>query len=172
MTTGMQIAIDGPAASGKSTIAQEIARQLKATYINTGEMYRTLTQWCMKNNIDTEDSETIVSNLDQIDVSYRDIEGKSTLTCCGSPVDRTAIRTPEITAKVSIVAILPLIVLVLVTVQQWLSSTKDIPVMLEQFDGKWLHVVPVSNTLRASEAKIGTRVQHRLNLHLVRRHVQ
>ena len=113
MTTGMQIAIDGPAASGKSTIAQEIAKKLNATYINTGEMYRTLTKWCMVNEIDAEDSDSIVSKLDQIDVSYREVDGESTLTCCGKPVDRTAIRTPEITEKVSIVAKIP-------QVRQWM----------------------------------------------------
>ena len=103
----MQIAIDGPAASGKSTIAQEIANRLNATYINTGEMYRSLTQWCLKNGIEAEDSDSIVAQLDDIDVSYRDINGTSTLTCCGEAVDRSAIRSPEITSKVSIVAKIP-----------------------------------------------------------------
>ena len=113
MTSALQITIDGPAASGKSTIAQEIARQLNATYINTGEMYRCLTQWCMSQGIEAEDTAAIINCLDKVDVSYRDINGQSMLTCCGEPVDRSAIRRPEITAKVSIVAKIP-------EVRQWM----------------------------------------------------
>ena len=52
MSDGMQIAIDGPAASGKSTIAKEIASKMSATYINTGEMYRSLTKYCMDQGFD------------------------------------------------------------------------------------------------------------------------
>ena len=108
MNSGLQIAIDGPAASGKSTIAQAIAQKLDATYINTGEMYRSLTQCCMTEGIDPEnETSKIVERLDAIDVSYKEVEGKSVLTCCNQVVDRASIRTPEITSKVSIVAKIP-----------------------------------------------------------------
>ena len=108
MNTGLQVAIDGPAASGKSTIAQAIASHLDATYINTGEMYRSLTQYCISQGINPEtESDKIVNCLNEIDVSYKEVNGKSQLTCCGHVVDRSSIRTPEITSKVSIVAKIP-----------------------------------------------------------------
>ncbi|MES0341825.1 MAG: (d)CMP kinase, partial [Candidatus Humimicrobiaceae bacterium] len=54
------ITIDGPAGSGKSTIAKILARDLNLNYIDTGAMYRTMTLIALRNNIDLEDEKAIL----------------------------------------------------------------------------------------------------------------
>lgn len=55
------IAIDGPSASGKSTIAKEIAKKLGFVHIDTGAMYRALAYNCIKKNVDLDDEQTCVN---------------------------------------------------------------------------------------------------------------
>ena len=69
-----QIAIDGPAGAGKSTIAREVAKRLGFVYIDTGAMYRTLALACLNKNVDI-DNEDMVSETAQaavIDIRYID----------------------------------------------------------------------------------------------------
>ena len=54
------IAIDGPAASGKSTVAKEVAKALDYIYIDSGAMYRALTLKALRSNIDVNDEESLV----------------------------------------------------------------------------------------------------------------
>lgn len=69
------VAIDGPAGSGKSTIAKIIAEKYKFTYIDTGAMYRMITLFCLDNNIDFNDESTIKSTLDS--EIFIDMQGDS-----------------------------------------------------------------------------------------------
>ena len=64
----IQIAIDGPASSGKSTIAKQIARQLNIAYVDSGAIYRTITYALLENNIQPNDSEAIKEQLQQFDI--------------------------------------------------------------------------------------------------------
>ena len=48
------VAIDGPAAAGKSTVAKEVAKRLGYTYIDTGAMYRAFTWYCMEKGVDCQ----------------------------------------------------------------------------------------------------------------------
>jgi len=57
------IAIDGPAASGKSSVARELARQLRFIYVNSGAIYRAITWHILQNGIDPEDGECIEEAL-------------------------------------------------------------------------------------------------------------
>ncbi len=103
-----QIAIDGPAASGKSTVAKLVAERLNALYINTGEMYRTLT-WVVRQNGLDPDSQTdkVVALLDETDIRYQLTDGSLQLMCNGRPVDQATVRSPEVTAYVSQVSRIP-----------------------------------------------------------------
>ena len=56
----IQIAVDGPAGSGKSTIAKKIADRLNITYIDTGAMYRALTYKVLINNIGVENEDAVI----------------------------------------------------------------------------------------------------------------
>ena len=65
------VAIDGPAAAGKSTIAKEVARRLNYTYIDTGAMYRAVTLYCLENGIDCENEKEVDTVLDKINIELK-----------------------------------------------------------------------------------------------------
>ena len=70
----MQIAIDGPAGAGKSTIAKILSKDINFMYVDTGAMYRTIGLYCLRNNIDLDD-EKAVSELAvkaPIEIKYED----------------------------------------------------------------------------------------------------
>src|SRR5436853_5422504 len=59
------IAIDGPAASGKSTVARQLARRLGFVYVNSGAMYRAFTWYVLENGIDPGDGERIAALVEK-----------------------------------------------------------------------------------------------------------
>ncbi|HCE43463.1 MAG TPA: (d)CMP kinase [Lentisphaeria bacterium] len=101
------IAIDGPAASGKSTIAQKVADKLGGYYISTGNMYRAITLFAMQNDIplDSEiDPDRIDKILSRLELTYRaDPAGKLHLIM-NSRISDSEIRSPEVAKYVSKVA--------------------------------------------------------------------
>jgi|LGOV01.1.fsa_nt_gb cytidylate kinase len=66
----MKIAIDGPAGSGKSTIAKQIANDLNITYIDTGAMYRAITLYFFNNQISEDNLEMIKNELPKINLEF------------------------------------------------------------------------------------------------------
>lgn len=64
----ISIAIDGPAAAGKSTIAKMVARNLNYTYIDTGAMYRCVAYCALKNHVDFEDEAGVCALLKDMDI--------------------------------------------------------------------------------------------------------
>ena len=60
------IAIDGPAASGKSTVASHLARLLSIPYVNTGSMYRAVTFAALENKIDYNDADAVKKLLEKV----------------------------------------------------------------------------------------------------------
>ena len=67
----MVIAIDGPAGSGKSTIAKMVADGKDFTYINSGKLYRAITLGCLRAKIDINNSEKVIEFAKNIDISYQ-----------------------------------------------------------------------------------------------------
>ncbi|GEM01667.1 cytidylate kinase [Halolactibacillus halophilus] len=99
----INIAIDGPAAAGKSTVAKKVAEALHYTYIDTGAMYRAATYLALKNNANLDDEREILALLKQapITLSYTDQAQHIFL----GDVDVTdAIRTDHVSNNVSLVA--------------------------------------------------------------------
>lgn len=110
------IAIDGPAASGKSTVAVEIAERLGIPYINTGNMYRAVAWYALENGFNFEklDEEQIKPMLDSIRLDYKPTgdNNEFILTLNGQNImDR--IRTPEVASGASKVGTMSI-------VRQWL----------------------------------------------------
>ncbi len=104
MTTAKIIAIDGPAASGKSTLAQALAASLGYLYFDTGVMYRAVTLAVLRQGISIEDEGevSIVAQNISLDVLAPSIEDGRPYDVFMDGEDVTwAIRTPEIDAKVS-----------------------------------------------------------------------
>ena len=112
-----QITIDGPAASGKSTLAKQVADRLDAFFINTGDMYRALTWAALEKGIDiNREQARIVNLLNDVNIRYVADHAKNlTLTCQGKAVEPRLIRAPHVTEKVSYVASIP-------AVREWLVA--------------------------------------------------
>ena len=90
------IALDGPAGSGKSTIAKIVAKQFNLTYLDTGAMYRMVALYMLENSIDFSNVSSVEKALNNISLDI--IQDKFFLN--GKDVS-LAIRTPEVTKIVS-----------------------------------------------------------------------
>ena len=115
------IALDGPAGSGKSTIAKIIAKNFGLTYLDTGAMYRMVALYILENNIDfnnTKDVEDILNNI-KVDI----IDDKFILN--GVDVS-LKIRTPEVTKIVSPVSAIKAVRTKLVDLQREISKGKKV----------------------------------------------
>lgn len=100
------IAIDGPAGSGKSTVAKLIASELGYIYVDTGAMYRTVGLYCVRNNIDYNDEKAVASVLNNIKIDIGFEDGIQKIYLDGYDVT-SAIRTQDIADSASKVAAFP-----------------------------------------------------------------
>ncbi len=71
----MNIAIDGPAGAGKSTIAKLVADKKGFIYVDTGAMYRSIALYIIENGIDVDDDEAVKNACDNIDISLKHVDG-------------------------------------------------------------------------------------------------
>jgi cytidylate kinase len=102
------IAIDGPAASGKSSVARELARRLCFIYVNSGAFYRAITWYLLEKGIDVEDSNRIAQTLESADITccIQDSESRI-LIDNADPADH--LRDDRVNESVSRVSRLPLV---------------------------------------------------------------
>ena len=125
------IAIDGPAASGKSTVAKLIAKELGFTFINTGAMYRAVTWYVLQQGIDPVDTEAVKALLVGIPLSFGKDGAVSTVMCEGR------VLTDELTLQstndnVSTIAAIPEVRALLVEKQREYNLAE--PVVMEGRD--------------------------------------
>lgn len=97
---GLKIAIDGPAGSGKSTVAREVARRLKLTYLDTGAMYRAITLKLLRENVDLSDTGQVEKVLERTVI----LTGPDERIYLDGEDVTAEIRTPQVNAAVSRVA--------------------------------------------------------------------
>ncbi|MCK4025139.1 (d)CMP kinase [Streptococcus iners] len=122
----IQIAIDGPASSGKSTVAKIIAKDFGYTYLDTGAMYRSATYLALQNGIDVTDQDGIVTLLAQHPIRFgRDAQGQQQVFV-GEQDVTLPIRDNQVTNNVSAVAALPLVREELVRLQQVIAQAGGI----------------------------------------------
>ncbi|RYD48115.1 MAG: (d)CMP kinase [Verrucomicrobiaceae bacterium] len=100
------IAIDGPAASGKSTLAREIARRLGLVMVNSGAMYRAVTWKALQENIDPTDQVAVVAMMDRLDIRCGETGMTSTITIDGVDPD-SELRSEAINSNVSAISAIP-----------------------------------------------------------------
>jgi cytidylate kinase len=117
----ISIAVDGPAGSGKSSVAKEVAKALDITYLDTGAMYRMVTLGMIRNKIDTTDSKAVKAFMDQIKIEFR-TDG---LYLNDTNVTKE-IRNDVVTNAVSDVAALKLVRERLVAMQQDIAKGQSI----------------------------------------------
>ena len=75
----VQIALDGPAGAGKSTIAKKIAKKKGYLYVDTGAMYRAIAYYCIENNVDINIEENVENQFSDIDIKLQFIKGTQRL---------------------------------------------------------------------------------------------
>ena len=118
----IQIAIDGPASSGKSTVAKIIAKDFNYTYLDTGAMYRAATYLALRNHLTENDADKIVTLLETYSVSFGRSESGEQLVFVGDVDVTHPIRENEVTNNVSWVAAIPEVREKLVHLQQLIAE--------------------------------------------------
>ena len=120
-----QIAIDGPAGAGKSTVAKGVAKALKFVYVDTGAMYRAIGLSCIRNGIDINDEPNVIKCAESSNVSITYINDEQAVILNGENVNGF-IRTQEIGNAASVVSSYKRVREILVALQKDLAVTKDV----------------------------------------------
>lgn len=118
----IQIAIDGPASSGKSTVAKIVAKDFGYTYLDTGAMYRAATYMAIKHQLEESDVEQLLELLDQHPISFGRSEAGEQLVFVGDVDITHPIREHAVTNRVSSIAAIPAVREKLVSLQQEIAS--------------------------------------------------
>lgn len=148
------IAIDGPAAAGKSTVAKQVAKILNCVYIDTGAMYRAITWYALSKGIDPKDEEKVTALLPEINLSL-ELNGKVFVN--GQDITKE-IRTTEVADNVSYIASYKKIRLHLVDLQRKMS--RNVSVVM---DGRDIgsYVLPHADVKIFQVASVETRAVRR-----------
>ena len=120
----MIIAIDGPAASGKSTTAIGVAKRLGITYLDTGAMYRAVTFGLIENDIKFEDSSELDNYLKQIKLKLSETKSGVILNLDGRNISKE-IRSSKVTENVSEVSALKNVRDSMVLIQRKMAKKND-----------------------------------------------
>ena len=120
-----QIAIDGPAGAGKSTIAKKVAAELGFIYVDTGAMYRAMALYMIKNGIRADEPEKISATCESADITIRHENGEQVVLLNGENVNGL-IRTEEVGNMASASSVNGDVRRKLVELQQKLASETDV----------------------------------------------
>ena len=121
----INIAIDGPAGAGKSTIAKSLAKSRNMVYVDTGAMYRAIGLYCSRKGIAGDDEAAVVNELDNITVSLAYENGEQVVYLNGENVNGL-IRTPEAGNMASAVSVFPKVRAKMVELQQGLAAITSV----------------------------------------------
>ena len=119
------VAIDGPAGAGKSTIAKQIARKLGYIYVDTGAMYRAMAYYLIQNQVDAADQEAIAAACQHADISICYQDGEQVVLLNGENVN-AYLRTEAVGNMASISSVVPEVRKKLVELQQKLARETDV----------------------------------------------
>ena len=122
---GYNVAIDGPAGAGKSTIAKKIAKELGYVYVDTGAMYRAMALYFLEQGIDSTNEEAISAASDTVDISIRYQDGEQQVILNDENVN-DKIRREEVGNMASATSIYPKVRTKLVALQQKLAASTDV----------------------------------------------
>ena len=119
------IAIDGPAGSGKGTLAKELAESMRLINIDTGAMYRCVALQILKQNVNLTDEEKIVEILENITIDLMESDNKKVIILNGENVTQK-IRSKEVTEIVSQVSSIKKVRMKLVDMQRHMAIDREI----------------------------------------------
>lgn len=121
----VNIAIDGPAGAGKSTIAKKLAKELGFIYVDTGAMYRAMAYYFLTNGIDAKDEEKIAEACKMVDVTIAYENGEQQVLLNGENVNGV-IRKEEVGNMASATSVYPVVRTKLVELQRQLAAKSDV----------------------------------------------
>lgn len=120
----INVAIDGPAGAGKSTIAKAAAKELGFIYVDTGALYRTIALACVRADVINNDDD-IIALLDNIKVELKYVDGVQSVCLDGEDVS-AFIRTPEISMGASKVSAIPAVRAYLLDLQRNIAKENNV----------------------------------------------
>lgn len=121
----MNIAIDGPAGAGKSTIAKRLAKKLGFIYVDTGAMYRAMAYYFLQHDIDAKDESAIAAACPDVDVTITYENGEQQVLLNGENVNGV-IRNEEVGNMASSTSVYPVVRKKLVELQRQLAKSADV----------------------------------------------
>ena len=121
----MNIAIDGPAGAGKSTIAKTLAKNLGFIYVDTGAMYRAMAYYFLSHDIGAEDEAAIAAACPKVDVTIAYENGEQQVILNGENVNGV-IRTEQVGNMASATSVYPVVREKLVELQRQLAAKTDV----------------------------------------------
>ena len=121
----MNIAIDGPAGAGKSSIAKLVAKELSFVYVDTGAMFRTMAYYFLTNGIDCKDEEAVAKNIDKIAIKIEYQNDEQHIFLNDADVSGE-IRQEEVGKHASIVAKYSVVRTKLLELQRKMAAENDI----------------------------------------------
>ena len=153
------IAVDGPAGAGKSTIAKTLAKELGYVYVDTGAMYRAMAYYFLRQGIDKDDEAAITAAVDGADVTIRYEDGAQQVLLNGENITGY-LRTEQVGNMASATSIYPSVRTKLVALQQKLAKTTDVIM-----DGRDIGtcVLPDAQVKIYLTASVETRAKRRYN---------
>ena len=119
------IAIDGPAGAGKSTIAKRLAKELGYVYVDTGAMYRAMAYYFLKNQVDTNDEEAIAKACPNVNVTIAYQDGEQQVILNGENVNGV-IRKEEVGKTASTTSVYPVVRAKLMDLQRELAMKENV----------------------------------------------
>ena len=119
------IAIDGPAGAGKSTIAKKLAADLGYVYVDTGAMYRAMAYYYLQNGIDAKDEKAIADACPKVDVTIQYVDGEQQVILNGENVNGV-IRKEEVGNMASATSVYPVVRTKLVDLQRQLAARENV----------------------------------------------
>lgn len=154
----INIAIDGPAGAGKSTVARAVAKKLGILYLDTGAMYRAMALKAMREGIDPNDKEQVLPLLEYTEIYAKNIGGTQHTYLDGEDVSGL-IRTPEISRGASDISAIPDVRIKLAQIQRNIAHTSDVVM-----DGREIgsYVIPECENKFYVTASVDERARRRL----------
>ena len=154
----INIAIDGPAGAGKSTVARAVAKKLGILYLDTGAMYRAMALKAMREGIDPNDKEQVLPLLECTEIYAKNIGGTQHTYLDGEDVSGL-IRTPEVSRGASDISAIPDVRIKLAQIQRNIAHTSDVVM-----DGREIgsYVIPECENKFYVTASVDERARRRL----------
>lgn len=121
---GYNVAVDGPAGAGKSTIAKAVARELNLIYVDTGAMYRAIALFMLREGVDLSDRQAIIEKCPRADVTIRYEDGVQVVFLNGENVN-AFLRTEEVGETASVISPIPEVRKNMVALQKELAAHSD-----------------------------------------------